>query len=428
MPPTPTADPPRTPTPAAEPPPRSGWSRVPRTVWVLAAARFVSGTATFVAVYLFLYLTGPRGLSLTAAGLISGAVGAGMLAGTFTGGWFSDRFGHRRTMLVASTIGGLSLLAVPWLPIGVLAVTMPLGSYATGTADVAQSALVAEAVPAGDRRTAIAITRAASNAGFVIGPPLGALLASVSYTWLFVVQALVMLTVRQVAARLLPAAPTRKAAAPSDGGLWASLRAGRTLLLFLPAVLLADLVYRQLYSTLPVYLRDSGHGVGLYATLIAVGSGVILCLEIPVTLALRRLPSLRIIATGYLLVGAGFGLLGVSTSTWVLVIAMLVVTAGEILYKTTATAHVVDAAPPQLLARYQGLYTGASISGVVLAPPIGAFTYAISPASVWPLCTAVAVIAAGLALWSGRSRGPGRRWQAAAPRSSGVRGSQDATG
>lgn len=381
---------------------------VPKAVWVLAGARFASGTASFAAVYLFLYLTGPRDLSLTAAGLISGAVGAGTLAGTLTGGWFSDRLGHRRVMLAANTVGGLSLLAVPWLPIGVMAVTMPLGTYAAGTADVAQSALVAEAVPPGDRRTAIAITRAASNAGFVIGPPLGALLATASYTWLFTVQAFVVLGARFLAARALPRQPAPGRPAPEAGGLWRSLRAGRALLLFLPAVLLADLVYRQLYSTVPVFLRDSGHGVALYATLIAVGSGVILCLEIPVTLALRRFPSLRIIAAGYLLIGAGYALFGLGSSVWLLVCAMLVLTAGEILYKTTATAHVVDAAPPHLLARYQGLYTGASISGVVLAPPLGAATYALSPAAVWPLCTAVAVAAAALAWWSGRVREPVR--------------------
>lgn len=379
---------------------------VPRVVWVLAAARFATGTANFAAVYLFLYLTGPRGLSLTTAGLISGAVGAGTLAGTFTGGWFSDRFGHRRTLLAATAVGGLSLLAVPWLPLAVLAVTMPLGSYANGTAEVAQAALVAEAVPVGNRRTAIAVTRAASNAGYVIGPPLGALLATVSYTWLFVVQALMVLGVRLLVSRALPHAPTRPRTAAGANGLWRSLLAGRTLLLFLPAVLLADLVYRQLYSTVPVFLRDSGHGVGVYAGLIAAGSGVILCLEIPVTLALRRFPSLRIIAIGYLLIGGGYALFALGSSIWLLIAAMLVLTAGEILYKTTATAHVVDAAPPHLLARYQGLYTGASISGVVLAPPVGAFTYALSPTATWPLFTAVAVAAAGIAWWSGRLRVP----------------------
>ena len=52
-------------------------------------------------------------------------------------------------------------------------------------------------------------------------------------------------------------------------------------------------------------------------------------------------------------------------------LAMVVLTAGEILYKTTATAHVLDAAPDHLVGQYQGLYTGAATSGTMLAAPLG---------------------------------------------------------
>ncbi len=56
---------------------------------------------SFTFVYLFLYLTGPRGLSTAQAGLIAGIGGIGMVAGNFTGGWYGDRFGHRRILLTA---------------------------------------------------------------------------------------------------------------------------------------------------------------------------------------------------------------------------------------------------------------------------------------------------------------------------------------
>lgn len=59
--------------------------------------------------------------------------------------------------------------------------------------------------------------------------------------------------------------------------------------------------------------------------------------------------------------------------------------AGEILYKTTATAHVLDAAPDHLVGQYQGLYTGAATSGTMLAAPIGAAIYSLAPGLLWPL-------------------------------------------
>ena len=79
---------------------------------------------------------------------------------------------------------------------------------------------------------------------------------------------------------------------------------------------------------------------------------------------------------------------------------MVVLTAGEILYKTTATAHVLDAAPEHLVGQYQGLYAGASTSGMMLAGPIGTAVYAAAPALLWPLMGLVALAAAGCVLLS----------------------------
>jgi hypothetical protein len=81
---------------------------------------------------------------------------------------------------------------------------------------------------------------------------------------------------------------------------------------------------------------------------------------------------------------------------------MVVLTAGEILYKTTATAHVLDAAPLHLVGQYQGLYTGAATSGTMLSAPLGGIVYAAAPGLLWPLCGVVAVVGAVLALAAGR--------------------------
>ncbi|HEY1175060.1 MAG TPA: MFS transporter [Phytomonospora sp.] len=382
--------------------------RLPRQVWILAANRFLTACAGFLGFYLFLYLTGPREVPLATAGVIAGIVGAGSIAGNFTGGWFADRYGHRRVMQLAALAGSLGILAIPWLPVPVLALTLPLTTYLLGVGGVAQAAIIAVATGPEHRRAAIAIGRSAMNAGAIVGPLVGAVLAAHSFTAMFVIEGAALLVVRQVVAVMLPADAGVSHHAP-DGpppGMWRSLLADRRLLALLPAILVVDVVYRQLYSTLPVYLRDSGHGVGLYAALIAIGSGAILCLEIPVALALRRFRAPVIMAVGYGLVGAGFALFGLGTATGLMAGAMLVLTAGEILYKTTATAHLADSAPPGLIARYQGLYSGLATSGLVLAPPLGAAVYAASPGLLWPLCGAAAAGAGAVAWWSGKKRVP----------------------
>lgn len=93
-----------------------GFKDIPRVVWLLAAGVFVNAVVSFTFVFVFLYLTGPRGLDASQAGLIVGIGGIGLVAGNFTGGWYGDRFGHRRVLLGASTLGGLTLAALPLLP------------------------------------------------------------------------------------------------------------------------------------------------------------------------------------------------------------------------------------------------------------------------------------------------------------------------
>ena len=373
---------------------------VPGVVWALAAGRLVSSATSFVFLFLTLYLTGPRDVAPTAAGLVAGAGGVGLLLGNFTGGRWGDRFGHRSVLLVSSSVAGVGTVAVPVLPVAVLVLWLPLVTYLAATAGVSTGALTALAVPRGDRRTAVAIGRAASNAGFVVGPPLGALLVAWSWDAMFVVEGVSLLVVRAVLARALPR--TGVEAAPQGPGLWRTLRADRALVVMLCGVVLVDLVYRQLYTTLPLHLRDAGEPVVLYTGVIALGSGLILLLEIPVAVRLRGHAAYPIIAGGYALVGVGMVMFALPVTVLTAAAAMVVLTAGEILYKTTATAHVLDAAPDHLVGQYQGLYTGASTSGTMLSAPLGTLVYAAAPSALWPLCLVVALAAAALVIASGR--------------------------
>lgn len=379
---------------------------LPRVVWVLAGGRFVSSASSFLILFLVLYLTGDRHLPVSTAGVIAGVHGAGSLLGNFTGGRFGDRLGHRRVLLAAATVVGVGTAVIPWTPTPALALTLPVIGYLGATASLSQGALAALAVPVGDRRSSVAVSRAASNAGFVIGPPLAALVAATSgLDTLFVVDGVLTIVLRAVTSRLLPpdAPPTADRA---RDGLWRSVRANPPLVVLLVGVVLVDLVYRQLYSTLPVYLRDHGQPLGLYTLLIAVGSGLILLLEVPVAVVLRRHAALTIVAIGYALVAVGFVLFGVDLPGLPLAVsavaAMVVLTAGEILYKTTATAHVLDEAPDHLVGQYQGLYMGAATSGMMLSAPLGTFVYSAAPSLLWPLCGVVAGCGVVLAVVSQR--------------------------
>ncbi|MFD8411980.1 MFS transporter [Streptomyces sp. NPDC059650] len=371
-----------------------GLRDVPKVVWLLAAGVFVNAVVSFTFVFVFLYLTGPRGLGTAQAGLVTGIGGIGLVAGNFTGGWYGDRFGHRRVLLAASALGGLTLTAFPLLPAAGLYAALPLAQYASGVVRAANSALVAVTVPEGARRQAFAVVRCVSNGGFTLGPPLGALIATgLSYDWLFLGDGLGTLFFALWTARVVPARAAARTPAGTPGGapgLWAELRARPAVLVLLGAILVTDLVYRQQYGTFPVYLADHGLDTRDFGYVIALNGAVILLLELPAAVALRARPPLPVIGAGLLLVGAGYAALlpgaGLGTAASMIVLLSL----GEILYKTTATAYVADQAPEHAIGRFQSLYAGVSVSGVVLGPPLGGALYAAAPGLLWPLCALLA--------------------------------------
>ncbi|GAA2428294.1 MFS transporter [Streptomyces mauvecolor] len=378
---------------------------VPRTVRLLCCGIFFNAVVSFTFVYLFVWLTGPRGLTVAQAGVLSGIGGIGLVAGNFTGGWFGDRYGHRRALLAGAAVSGSVLCVIALLPVAALYAALPLAQYASGVVRSANSALVAVSVPEGSRRQGFAVMRFASNAGFTVGPPLGALAAArFSYDWLFVADGIGTLLFAAYAARVLPAHGAVQSPRPraADAPAFRSeLRARPAVLVLLAAIVCVDLVYRQQYATLPVFLGDHGLDARVYGWLIAINGGVILCLELPAAHALRKRAPLTVIGSGLLLVGLGYAALVPSASLGAAVALMVSLTLGEILYKTTATAYVADQAPAHAQGRFQSLYAGASISGQVLAPPLGGALYASAPGLLWPLCAGLAALA-GLAVLGAR--------------------------
>lgn len=385
---------------------------IPKAVWMLALGIFFNSAVAFTFIYLFLYLTDERGLPLTQAGLISGIGGLGLISGNFTGGWFGDRFGHRRVLLYAALLAGSTLVLLPLIPVAALYAVLPLCNYAQGAVRACNSALVAVTVPDHARRQGFAVMRAAANAGFTVGAPLGALVATqFSYTSIFVADGIGTLLFAAYAARVLPARGRVKDAGGERvvgerRGIWRELRDRPAVLVLLVSVFFADLVYRQLFSTFPVFLGDHGFDTQAYGWLFAVNGGVILLLELPATAALRRFAPLAIAGTGLVLVGLGYGLLMFGAGIALAAAMMLLLTVGEILYKTPATAYVADQAPEHAQGRFQSLYAGVSVSGVVLGPPLGGSLYATAPGLLWPVCTGLAVVAGIAVMVAGRMRGP----------------------
>jgi predicted MFS family arabinose efflux permease len=372
----------------------------------------VSAAGALAWIYLTLYLVVQRGVRPHTAGLVAAAFGVGLVAGNLGGGSAGDRFGFKPALAGALAAWALGCLALPLTPTGALAPVAAAAGLAAGATRPLMFALVIAALPADQRREGIARSRAANNAGTVIGPPLGGLLAAASFAAVFVVDALAGVVLLVIVLAWVPAADREHVPAGRPPGVLRALRTDGRLVLLLASVLAVDSVYRLLYSVLPLLLHDLRAAAWVYGLTISLNCAVIVACEPRIARRLSGRPAFAVIAAGYALVGLGFLELGISPAVVTVFAAVLIVTAGEMLYKPTATALAADLAPAGMTGRYQSLYAGASVTGTLLSPLLGTAGYEAAPRLVWPGAALVALAAAGVVVRRATPRDRGRRRRA----------------
>lgn len=360
----------------------------------LLAGQLVSAAGSLAWLYLTLYLVHDRGLSPSAGGLITGAYGAGAIAGNLLGGSVGDRIGLRTALALTMALAILTCIAFPLCPTAGL---LPLGLLAGLTGGAGRplmSAVVASGLPAELRREGIALSRAAFNAGTVLGPPLGGLLAAHHFGWVFAVDGATSAVLLVTVLRFVPvgqSVPRRV-----GHGLLAVLRRDLPMRRLVVSVLLVDTTYRLLYTVVPLLLADQHAPTWVYGATVSVNGAMIVLLEPRVARRLSTVPAVPVIGAGYAVVGLGWLLLGAHPVVIAVFLAVLVISVGEMLYKPTATARAADLAPEGSAGRYQSLYASASIGGMLLSPLLGTTLYAASPRLVWPVAGLVALGAATL--------------------------------
>ncbi len=375
---------------------RENLRALPRGAWILFFGNFLNKFGTFVLPFLAIYMT-RLGYTSPQAGLAIGAYGIGTLGACLLGGHLADRLGRRKTIVLSMGSAALAMLSLSQ------ARSLPLIVLFSGLAGLtgelyrpASSALLADLVPAGQRVTAFAAYRMALNAGFAFGPATAGLLAKHSFLWLFVGDAATSLLFGLVAWFALPSGVrgTR-----TDSGLratWKVLRTDRRLRQILCASLAVGLVFVQVFSTMSLEITGSGLSPSIYGLVISLNGALVVLCELPLTTLSRRYPARKIIALGFVLIGAGFASNALPRTLPLLALTVLLFTLGEMLAMPVAGAYVAALAP----AHQRGLYTyGMVWSGAfVLGPSLGMLLFSVSPLGLWASCGVLGTLAAATIL------------------------------
>ena len=380
------------------------WRQTPRSVRALLAGVFVSRLAGFLVIFLVLFLT-HRGFSSSQAGLALGLYGAGSIAGTFVGGYLSDRIGARAAVLISMGGSALLLVSIVYLKIYllILLATLLVGGVSVIYRPAVQS-LITDMTPPGRLVMVTAMYRLCLNLGTTAAPLIGVTLAQVSYDLLFWGEAAAALGYGLIALRFLPRKPSATAAAATAAAAAAEAAAKESrsgylallgdprYLLFLLSFLLLCLVYVQYVAIVPLAIVKAGLSLWWYGAVVTLNALIVVTCEVAATKWIQAWPKRLTVLVGFGLLAVGYAGYGIKMIPAFLILGTLIWTLSEITGTPTVYAYPGLVAPAHLRGRYLGAMHSMYNIGATLGPIFGVmlFDHIGQKVFLWAALVAVA--------------------------------------
>ncbi len=337
----------------------------PRQFWVIVGSNFIDRIGgALIFPFFALYITQKFDVGMTEVGLLFALFSVTDMIGNMIGGALTDFLG-RKTMIIL----GLIISALTSLGMGLVnqlewfyVMGAVSGLFATA-AGPAHEAMLIDILPESKRSEGFGVMRVAMNLSVAIGPAIGGFIAAYSYLVLFIADTVTSLITAVIVYRVveesMPEEVSDRAAEKNFKETFIGYSAvlkDRKFMLFVIISTIATLVYSQMYSTLSVFLRDV-HGVpeSGYGWLMTLNASMVVIFQFMITRRISDKPPMLILALGSLLYVIGFGMYGFVDIYLLFMLAMAIITVGEMVVIPVAQAYVGKAAPEDMRGRYSGV-------------------------------------------------------------------------
>lgn len=345
---------------------RKTYRDFPPLFWVIVFTLFIDSIGSSLLFPFFsLYITEKFGVGMTQAGVLLGMSSLFGLIGSIVGGALTDKFGRRQLILFGLVFSALSSLLFGFASdINFLYVIIVIVGLLSRVAGPAQDAMMADILPEDKRQEGFGITRVVFNFSWIFGTALGGLIASRSFLALFIVDAVLSCVVALILFRYLPETkPTSQHVEHKSESFLKTVSGYRIVLRdlaymsFTFAGMIALLVYQQQNSSFPVYLRDSHNiNANLYGMMISIAGLEVVLFQFGISRVARKYPPFLMMALSMLFFMVGFGMIGFVRGVAFFLLAVIVITVGEMIMFPTNKYIALGFAPADMRGRYMAIY------------------------------------------------------------------------
>lgn len=336
-------------------------------------------------------------------------------ASTSISGMVVDKFGRKTAMVVAMTVSGLVLLGMSMVHTLILwAALMAIRGLFDPMFGVSSSATVADLIPDEQRAGAYAQLRIAHNVGVAVGPAVGGLLIAISYTPVFLIGTAVTLGFALLIARVVPetlprlaknltseasdetvaSTPLAQSVGRGAGGEgerkvsfgYGAVLQDRRFVLYCLYFTLTVMTYLMVMTLLPVFMKDEyGIRESYFGIMMTINALMVVTIEFGLTKWVSAKFKLEhILAVGALTYALTAVIIVGSNVFAGFLIAMILMTVGEILMMPNSMTYVANLATEEARGRYMGVYGLTWRVGAAIGPLMGGLLNDhISPHAVW---------------------------------------------
>ncbi len=332
-----------------------------KEVWWLALITLINRAGTMVIPFLSLYLTESLDFKLSNVGWIMSCFGLGSVVGSWLGGKLTDKFGYYLVMFLSLLGTGVAFILMQFVTtftgfcLGIFLLMLIADMFRPAMF----VALSSYSKPENKTRS-VTLIRLAINLGFSAGPAVGGLIiTSIGYGGLFWVDGITCLLAGFLLLQVLHPKKAKvldeikvenPVSAYSDKAFW----------IFLIGMMLFATVFLQYFSTMPLYYKDvhflSEMEIGL---LLGLNGLVIFLLEMPLVKWLEdgKYTKSGLMVFGAILTALSFIVLNLTSWVGVLVVAMMLMTIGEMIAFPFSNAFAMDRAKKGNQGEYMALYS-----------------------------------------------------------------------
>jgi MFS family permease len=373
---------------------------LPQAYWFLWGGTLLNRVGMLVLPFLAIYLTSERHLPSQVVGLIVALPGLGGILASGLLSALADRLSRKYVFVVSLSISACFLLTIPFLSSLLwLAGMILLWSIASEAQRPLAGMLVMDLVSRDQRRQAISMLRLAMNVGTMVSASIGGLIASLAFLPLFGVDAGTTLLFALFMLLLFPhpMSPQQEVQAPRPPlALFAPFR-DRTFRRIWLVGFCTTMVLSQQTTTFAVYLTKLGGSPVLYGGLMAVGSFLVILLEVPLTAFFQHIPAGRIMALGSFILAIAAGTCSLIAGPYWLALPLLAFVFGNMIFSPPYDTIGADLAPVEQRGTYMSFLWIASSLGFALGPALGGVLLHYSPLLCWSSAGSIGLLAVALA-------------------------------